>query len=285
MFTMFLLSQTEINQLTENGQKTGEWIKYHENGKIDEAIYYKPGNRRLTEKEAFSQGLSTNKDTIIYFENYLWKEKYEYNVNWELKRILRTENSKLGSAYYYGPNKEVVLKPKYVEHHLIGKVGEVESINIELTNTTENLIVLQPTLDSKYIFTDNKEFSLPANASKNFTFDITFASNSNNHIVVLKNDSINIDFSLKTTGYHFESKDIKAGLPLSIGKEIIYYRTDSEALLKLYDAEKKKVLQTFSLGKEWTKIDLNQVKPGRYFFSIIDYKLKEEFFCEVNIGE
>ena len=283
LVTMSSFGQTEINQLTEKGQKIGEWVDFLENGKIDKVTYYEPTTRILTKEEAFSRGLAAYKDSTIYYEVYLWKEKYEYTVNWDLKRILRTENSKVRPAYYYGPNKEIAIDSKSLDYFFTGRVDSIQSIEIKLTNTSQNTILLKPQFNSNNIISTSKEFVLPANESSIFELNLTFEANSNSYNVMLKNDSIDIEFSLKTFGYHVDSKDVEIGRPLSLGKSFTYHRTGTEALLKLFDADKKKELQTFSVAKEWTSVDLSKIKSGRYFLCIVDYKLKREVFCEVNI--
>jgi hypothetical protein len=101
--------------------------------------------------------------------------------------------------------------------------------------------------------------------------------------VTLKNDSITIDLSVRTFGYHIASEDIEKGEQLTVNKSFVYHRTGNEALLKLYDIDKEKELETISLAKQRTNIVLEKIKPGSYWLCIVDYSADKRTFCEILI--
>jgi hypothetical protein len=116
-----VFGQTEINQRTDRGQKSGEWREFHVNGKTDEVWCFEPAKRKMSEEEAFFQGVTYDKDSSIYYEELKWSEKYEYNDKWELRRIVRMETSQK-PVYFYGPNREIALQTD--EFYFTDKVGK-----------------------------------------------------------------------------------------------------------------------------------------------------------------
>jgi hypothetical protein len=280
LISLSALAQDSINQMTAKGQKTGTWIEYHSNGKLKEVKYYVPGQRILNEGEVFFYNLPPGRDTTIYFENILWTEKYEYNNNGKLKRVKRIESSH-EPVYLYGPNKEIGIKTS--DFSFIDNVNNTKMVSIILTNNIKHSIVLRPEFSSNNITTKNKEVVLPANQSLTFIFRLSFDPNDKSHAITLKNDSIKIDLSIKTFGYHVNSQNINNGQQLTLPQNFIYQRTGNEALLKLYDKNKEKELKTISLAKNITTIDLTEIKSGDYWLCIVDYSINKRTYCKITI--
>jgi len=273
-------SQTNINRKTDQGQKTGEWREFHNNGKTNEVLYFVPAKRKMNKAEAFFQGIANYQDTIIYYENLEWREKYEYNENWELKRIVRIDTSQT-PVYIYGPNREVSITKDGFYH--IDKVGNTQITSVEITNNTGKAIILTSVFNANNIKTEKEKTLFPANKSSTFTFETVLEPDDNGYVVSLKNDSMIIDLSLRTFGYHIESTDIEKEKKLTIEKNFVYYRTGNEALLKLYDKDKKNVLKTVSLAKQKTTIDLNELKAGNYWLCTQDFSTNSQNCCVVKI--
>jgi len=271
------IGQKHTNQMTAQGQKTGKWIQYYSNGEIYKVRYFEPANRKISKKEAISYGVT---DSIIYFESLKWREEYEYNADWKLKRKKRDEPY-LGIFYLYGANNEIKLEVS--DFSFLERVGNTKSVSVELTNNTDYAISLVSEISSSNITTESHKFELDSNSSSTFTFMVVIEPSDNSYILTLKNDSITIDFSIQAFGYHIESDDIEKGQKLISTKKFVYYRTRDEALLKFYDLDKKKVLETVSLEKQQTIVDLKRIKPGHYWLSIVDYSADEQFFCKIII--
>lgn len=277
--TFFAIGQTEINQKTDYGQKTGKWIEFYENGRINKILYYKPVERKLSKEEAFMNGVQ---DSILYYEELKWTEEYEYQDDWKLKRVKRIEASQK-PFYLYGANKEVKLQLS--DFYLIERVNDTISVSVELTNNTNQIISFEPEISSSNITIDSLKFELNSKRSSTFTFKITIEPYENNYVLFLKSDSIVIDFTLQTFGYHIDSYDIEKEQILTATKSFIYYRTGSEALLRLYDIKKENILETFSLAHQRTIVDLHRTKPGQYWLSIVDFSTDKQVFCKIRIIE
>lgn len=273
--------QESFNKKTEKGQKTGKWIDLHDNGKVYLIKYYVPVSRKLEVKELFFHKTPLNKDSTIYYEVLTWTEKYEYNNDWSLKRIKRTDNVNGIVNYFYGINKEISLND--YEFNFTGKVANKQNIEIELTNNTDSVINLMPKLSSTNIAQHSTEFSIPARESKTFSFELLIEPENNSYVVTMQNDSISIDFYVTTFGYHISSKEIENGEKLIVKNNFVYYRTGNEALLKIYDSEKKNELKTISLAKEKTIVDLSNIENGNYYLCMINYSSQTRSYCEVKI--
>jgi len=278
---LFGLGQESYNKMTENGQKTGQWIELYPNGKVYLIEYYVPVSRKLKATELFFHKIPQNKDSTIYYEVLKWTEKYEYNDDWSLKRIKRIDNIHEKVIYFYGVNKEITLSN--YEFNFTGKVGDKHTIEIELINNTDTVIFLKPKVSSTNFIIHNPDFYIPARENKTFSFELLTEPDKNSYTITMQNDSITIDFYIAAFGYHLSSKEIEKGEKVIIKNNFVYYRTGNEALLKIYDFEKKNELKTISLAKEKTIVYLSNIENGNYFFCIINYSSQTRNYCEVKI--
>ena len=284
LLSLNIQGQEEVNQKTENGQKTGKWVEFYDNGKIKEVKHFKPVRRKLELQEIFMLGIRNNQDTIIYKYSEVLQsmDTYEYDDSWEFKRIKRYEASN-EVVYLYGVNRDVGLR--HSNYNLIGRVNSTKVISIILTNNTDKTIILTPELSSKNLITDKQEFVLPSKQSSTFIVTLTIEPNDNGYKLWLKNKDLLIEVSIQTYGYHIESKDIEKEQLLTVQKSFVYYRTGNEALLKLYDKDKKEEIKTISLAKERTIVDFKGIKSGVYWLSIVNFSLAKQTFCKVKIED
>lgn len=283
LFLLMVLSvngQRNINQTNEFGQKTGKWVTYHKDGRIDEVHFYRPSIKKLSKEEAFFRALPPDKDSTILNEELLWIEHYEYHTNEVLKRIKRIEDSKK-TMYFYGSNREITVEPLF-DYDFIGKVNDSETVSIELTNNSQQTITLHPISDAKNLAV-LKEFVLLPEQASIFTFKYTFEPHHNYGKLVLKNDSLEIEFSVRGFGYHLETKDIEEGKPLTIPHRFVYFRTGDETLIRLYDKNQKEVLKTIPIHNPKSDIDLSKFGEGTYWICSVDYSADLNICCEIRI--
>lgn len=271
MFVLLLppcMGQAIINQKTDNGQKTGTWIEFHENGLIDRVLYYEPAEREYTVEEAFFYGIDSENDSLKYFEILKWIEIYEYRENWEIKRIKKTENSQK-PRYFYGPDKEISLEIS--NQFIIDRATTVVNINIELTNNTDKLLTLTPVLSTQNLNTEHDLFELPPNQKSVLEFEVLIESMDNNYVITLINDSILIEYDIMTRGFHINSADFEFEGEMTLPTNFVFHRTGNEALLKILDSEKNKAIRTIPLSKEWNQIDLSNLTAGYYWINTVNY--------------
>ena len=272
--------QSEINQLTDKGQKTGLWVEFHNNGKIDRTLYYEPAERKFSNEEAFFHAITLDNDSIIYYEERKWIERYEYRDNWELRRIVRIEKSDK-PRYFYGPNREI--SPEILQQFLINRANSIANIDIELTNNSEKLITLTPVFDVQNLIPKNEIFELLPHHKSVLEFELSIEPMDNSYLITLMNDSIIFDFTVITRGFHINGSDFEAKEEIILPPNFVYHRTGNEALLKVFDSEKKKELRTIPLSKEWNQIDLSDLPTGYYWFNTINYTENKKSFIKILI--
>jgi hypothetical protein len=272
--------QSEINQMTDKGQKTGLWVEFHNNGKIDRTLYYEPAERKLSTEEAFFHGITSEKDSIIYYEERKWIERYEYRDNWELKRIVRIEKS-FKTKYFYGPNREI--SAEIFTQFLIDRANSIVNFDIELINNSEKLITLAPAFNAQNLIPKNELFELLPNQKTVLEFELSIEPMDNSYLITLLNDSIVFDFTVITRGFHINSNDFEAKGEIVLPANFVYHRTGNEALLKVFDSEKKKELRTIPLSKEWNQIDLSDLTSGYFWINTINYTDNKMAYIKVMI--
>lgn len=282
--------------MTDEGKRTGKWVELLDNGKIDIVRYYVPAFSTETEKKLFfykapfDSDTINKEDTVSYidtissYQKLFWADKYEYRKNGKLKRIVRKKGSQ-DPVYFYGPNREISLKKDYLDYHLDfnERIGTIKTVAVEIENNSDNTLSLIPRFENNCFSTDRKKLVLPPKQSSSFTFNLSIEPEDNNYTVILENDSISINILLKTFGYHVKSADVANGGQLLVKNHFIYMRTGSEALFKLYDQDRSKLLRTGSLAKEKTTINLEGIKPGEYWMCVKNFSADKENCTELKI--
>ena len=269
------LSQSNINRTNEYGQKIGKWISYYPNGKIKEVQLWQ--DEEIPMEDAYYYQA---KDTTEYYHYFIWTEQYEYDDEWKLSRIKRTEKD-ADPIFIYGPNKDVSVRSS--DFFLIGRVNDSKQVSVELKNNSKNSIALVPKFSSKDCSGKKQILNLAPHQTTTFAFKVNLQPNENQYQVELKNEHIKIGISVKTFGYHVLTGDIKTGHELKVEKNFTYHRTGEEALLKIY--KKDKELQTISLAKKNTDINLQKLKPGEYLICTINYSDDYKSCCKVEVSK
>jgi len=276
------LVQTEINQRTEKGQKKGKWVEYYENGKIKEINYYEPAEKKFKDKaHAFFHNYPFNPDSIIYYENLVLSDIYEYKIDGEHKRIKRIDST--GTRFLYGANQEIELK-KDPEFKFYNKISTARPISINLENKTNAEIHLRTKIvDKNNTVVISQNSTLKPRKETEIQINLKIETNENKYDFILENDSIKLSFPVWTFGYHININENCDNLSFKQNQQIIYYRPGSEALLKIFDKKKEIEFMTVSLAREITYINLNELQPDNYLFCTIDFSTKKEKCCIIKI--
>ncbi|MEM9052365.1 MAG: hypothetical protein AAGC47_09970 [Bacteroidota bacterium] len=284
--TIQVFGQETLNQLTSKGQKTGKWVEHHENGTISQICFYEPSFSLRNHEEFVYETWEGESytvhyvDTASYGENLLWRDKHEYNSQNEFVRAVRFIYGE-EPVYLYGPNQEIGITSD--EFNIHDRVSKTEIITVEISNRSEELLTLTTKFEGDNLSTKQKSLALPPKESSTFTFQIAVDEGANNYIVTLHNDSISVDIKLSTRGYHIKSSDLSSENQFSVSNEFTYWRSGNEALLRIYDSDQEKLLQTFSLAHEETEIDFTGINPGNYILCKKDFSQNQETCCKLTI--
>ncbi len=274
------------NKKTERGQKTGKWIEYNENGNVKQVSFYEPNFQIRNPESVFflawddQADTIQNADTIYYGEKLLWTEKYEYDANDQLSRIIKlTWDQDL--IFLYGPGKEIAINKDQFSFN--ERVSDIKIVTMTIRNESDRVLTLTPEFETNNFSTKQDQLVLPPRKETAFTFQLSIQPNDNQYTVTLKNDSISIDLSVATFGYNLESRNFSVEDELSVKNSFIYWRTGDEALLRLYDNEKKNILKTFSLAHERSIFDLTGVQPGDYMLCKRDFSTDQQACCKLKV--
>jgi hypothetical protein len=274
ILSQHLAGQESYNQLNETGNRIGLWREFHPNGKLKQVQSYEtPKKLHVTEKSvAFQLGLRSDSccDTILYKDNLLLSDYYEYDDNWIFYRVRRVADSDK-PIYLYGSAQEIG-RIEDESRFISGRISEEAEVVLSLVNFSSKSISLTSKNEYENIGFLPDNLVLTKNDTTSIKVRIGIKPRESKYEIAFNYHEATINLIIITYGYHITSNDLQASERVKVnGDVLIYYRTENESLVEIYDDSKSTVLQTNSLALKKTEIDLAALQSGKYWLKIFDF--------------
>lgn len=276
--SLHAFAQGGKNQWTNDSLKVGEWVYFDQAGRVKSKTFYEVANRRLSVGEAFFENIDLSVDSIRKFERVLWEEHYTYLDNGNSVRIARSELGK-GTAYYFGKNKDLRLYK--FDTVFLNRVGVVDTLKLRFwkSKNCQGPRMVSVSLKGDTIIEQlNDEVRMV-----NYSTPVEVQPGFNNHYISIQCNGTKAPFRARVFGYHLTTDDFQNEKLIRLDEEFAYYRTGSETLLKVCKKKRSAPMLTIPLGQDRKVIELKALENGHYWFCVVDFANKQEYWKKVKI--
>lgn len=270
--------QNGENRLTEDSLRIGEWVFFNEAGKIKIKEFYQIENQRISPGEAFFEGIDLSLDPIRRHERVLWEEFYQYSDDGEVVQITRYEVGKK-TTHYFGEHKDLRLLK--FDGILLNRAGAIDTIALEFEKSNScEFIDFTLTSTNKDTFTERFDAEgLQINCSTPVKIESGFTE----YYLSIYCDKTKVLFTARALGYDLTTADFQTPGLISLKSEFYFFRTGNETLLKVYKKKTSEPVSVISIGQDKKAIDLEELKNGKYWFCIVDFSARKEYWKRVMI--
>jgi len=253
---------------------------YYYNGLMKSIAYYtlKEVHDKAT---AFALGLNFQKDSVATYKSTLYEDYFEYDSDWNVVRIKRIHSAQ-PPLFIYGRHHSIGLFTTKL--YATYRTQDTNTIELPIINLTSRDLSIQVETSSPAIINSYLPCIVHTDDTSQCSIQIVQPNGFETLNFALVADDARIEIEVTFFGYDVESSDFDQSKPIhanTTNDGLIYYRTDNEALLELYDSTGENLIKTFSLAREKTTLDFSDIQAGTYQLRTINFKSNQSKYREL----
>jgi hypothetical protein len=262
------IAQQDIFSFRMEGVNVDLNVTYDALGRPSRVTHYSVRTRQLRADEAFFHQVGLRDTTVIdttrhAFDSYTWDESDE------LFCVTRW-GPNLATTYYFGPDQEIAIR--HLEREHTGRVGDNFTPTYMLKNRSTKPVTISFVDLPKHMVSLEEQWIIQPGDSIDVACRVLIQPGKEKSVLRLDNGRGRIPLGITTYGYHMSTDDLKNESRMVCPPMLEYYRTGSETLLEVVDAQVGEILQRFPVHSDRTLIDLESIGSRTFELCAKDFR-------------